>query len=215
MSTNSRFDRGMTIIELAVTVTILALLLVGAGPSVSAWMRNTQVRNTASSMLAGLQRARNEAMRRNTPIRFSIVSLADATVMNNTCALSDAGVSWVISVRDPTANCQYVPALVATDANDPMIVEANAGGAGARSVVIAAKLGDGSGAANSVTFDSFGRIVTGAGSIGFINVSDSTGGTDARRLRVEFTNAGGSIRMCDLAVIPATDPRHCQTYLTP
>ena len=209
----NREMRGMTLIELAVTMVILAMLLVAAGPTVSAWMRNTQVRNTASSMLAGLQRARNEAMRRNVPIRFSTVSLADSAVMDASCALSDAGVSWVVSVRNPRANCQRVPATVAADANDPMIVETHAGGVGGRNVVVAAKIADGSAAANTVTFNSFGRVAD-AAPIGFINVSNNTAGGDFRNLRIEI-GVGGTVRMCDLGVTAATDPRFCPTRTIP
>ena len=212
-TTPARFARGMTMIELAVTMTILALLLVGAGPSVSTWMRNTQVRNTTSSMVAGLNRARNEAMRRNVPMRFSLVSLTDSAVMGSSCALSDTGVSWVVSVRNPASNCQYAPATVAADANDPMIVETNAGGVGGKNVVVAAKIADGSAAANTVTFNSFGRIAD-AAPIGFINVNNSTAGNDFRRLRIEL-GMGGTVRMCDLGVAAATDPRFCPTRAIP
>lgn len=205
--------RGMTLIELAVTMTILALLLVGAGPSMGTWMRNTQVRNTASSILAGLNRARNEAMRRNTPVRFSLVSLVDSAVMGSSCALSDTGVSWVVSLRDPASNCQYAPATVAADANDPLIVETNAGGVGGKNVVVAAKIADGSTVANTVTFNSFGRVAD-AAPIGFVNVNDATGSADYRRLRVEI-GTGGTVRMCDLAITAATDPRYCPTRLIP
>jgi len=203
----------MTLIELAVTMTILALLLVGTGPSVGVWMRNTQIRNTASSMLAGLSRARNEAMRRNAPIRFSLVSLADSAVMGSSCALSGSGVSWVVSVRDPSASCHYAPATIAADANDPMIVESNAGGVGGKNVVVAAKVGDGSAAANTVTFNAFGRIDD-AAPIGFINVANTTAGNDYRNLRIEI-GTGGTVRMCDLGVTSATDPRYCPTRLIP
>jgi type IV fimbrial biogenesis protein FimT len=212
-ATHARFARGMTMIELAVTMTILALLLVGAGPSISTWMRNTQVRNTASSMLAGLNRARNEAMRRNVPIRFSLVSLTDSAVMDSSCALADTGVSWVVSVRNPASNCQYTPATVAADANDPIIVETNAGGVGGKNVVVAAKIADGSAAANTVTFNPFGRIAD-AAPIGFINVNNSTAGNDFRRLRIELST-GGTVRMCDLGVAAATDPRFCPTRAIP
>jgi len=213
---------GMTLIELAVTMTILALLLVGAGPSIGAWMRNTQVRNTASSILAGLNQARGEAMRRNTPIRFSLVSLADTAAMSSSCALSDTGVSWVVSVRNPTSNCQVPPVTVAdsvdydaavADPNNPMIVQANAGGVGGKNVVVAAKTADGSATANTVTFNSFGRVAD-AAPIGFINVSNSTAGNDYRRLRIEI-GAGGTVRMCDLAVTSTTDPRFCPSRLIP
>ncbi len=212
--TNSRRRaRGMTLIEIAVTMVILAMLLVAAGPTVSAWMRNTQVRNTASSMLAGLQRARNEAMRRNLPMRFSLVSLTDSAVMDASCALSATGVSWVVSVNNPAAFCHYAPSTVAADANDPLIVETNAGGVGGKNVVVAGRFADGSAGANTVTFNSFGRIDD-AAPIGFVDVSNNTAGGDFRNLRIEI-GTGGTVRMCDLGVTAATDPRFCPTRTIP
>ena len=209
----SREMRGMTLIELAVAMVILVMLLVAAGPTVSAWMRNTQVRNTASSMLAGLQRARNEAMRRNVPIRFSLVSLTDSAAMGASCALSATGVSWVVSVTNPATFCDYVPAIVPVDANDPLIVETNAGGVGGKNVAVTARIADGSAAANTVTFNSFGRVAD-AAPIGFINVSNNTPGGDFRNLRIEI-GTGGTVRMCDLGVTAATDPRFCPTRTIP
>jgi len=205
---------GLTLIELMVTLVILALLAFSVGPSVSAWMRNTQVRNTASSMLAGLSKARNEAMRRNTQIRFSLVSLTNPTTMDTSCALSDTAVSWVVSVKDPSTHCDYTPATVAADADDPQIVETFAGGVGGQNVVVAAKIANGSATANTITFNAFGRIVD-AAPIGFINVSNSTAGGDYRRLRIEMLDTGGTIRLCDLGVTTLTDPRICATRAIP
>jgi type IV fimbrial biogenesis protein FimT len=218
----SRSQRGLTLIELMVTVVILVMLMLGVAPSIGAWMRNTQVRNVASSMLAGLNRARNEAMRRNVPVRFSLVSLADSTVLDSSCALSAAGVSWVVSVRNPAGNCQMAPVMTTdtaaydaalADPNNPLIVEANAGGVGGKSVVVAAAVADGSAAADTVTFGSFGRI-TDAAPIGFINISNQVAGNDYRRLRIEL-GTGGTVRLCDLGVTVQTDPRYCPTRAIP
>ncbi len=208
--------RGLTLIELMVTVAILVMLLVGIGPGVGAWVRNTQVRNVASSMLAGLNHARNEAMRRNVPVRFSLVSLADSAVMNSSCALSPAGVSWVVSVSDPTGKCQVAPVTIAdtvaydaavADANNPLIVETSAGGVGGKSVVVSAIAADGT-AATTVTFNSFGRVVD-ATPVTRIAVSNNVAGGDYRNLRVDIS-PGGSVRMCDLGVTVQTDSRYCQ-----
>lgn len=204
--------RGVTLIEIAVTLTVIGLLLMAVMPSVGVWIRNTQVRNTASSMLAGMQLARNEAIRRNAAIRFSLVSLTDSAVMNSSCALSGAGVSWVVSVRDPTGNCQYTPSNVAADATDPMIVQSSAGGVGGRNVVVEGKRANGA-PADSVTFNGFGRVES-ALPIRFINVRNETTGNDYRSLRIELA-PGGSVRMCDLAVTATTDPRYCPTRGTP
>ena len=212
MLTRRLAARGVTLIELAVALTVLGLLMMAVMPSVGVWIRNTQVRNTASSMLAGLQVARNEAIRRNTAVRFSLVSLTDSAIMNNTCALSNTGVSWVVSVRNPAGNCHYTPASVAADANDPMIVETQAGGVGGRNVVTCANVSDGSATANTVTFNGFGRVEN-AAPIGFIDVANQTAGNDYRRYRIEIA-AGGSVRMCDLAVTSTTDARYCPTRAT-
>jgi type IV fimbrial biogenesis protein FimT len=209
MLSDRKAARGVTIIELAVALTIVALLLFAVMPSVGTWIRNTQVRNTASAIAAGLQQARNEAIRRNAAIRFSLVSLPDTRTMSSGCALSNTGVSWVVSVLDPTGNCQYTPSNVAADASDPMIVETHAGGVGGQNVRVCANLADGSAAADSVIFNGLGRVQN-AGSIGIVDINNETLGNDYRRYRIEIA-PGGSVRMCDMAVTSTTDSRYCPT----
>lgn len=217
-----RAARGLTLIEIAVVLVILGLLLVAVMPSLGAWMRNTQVRNTASSLMAGLTQARNEAVRRNMPIRFSLVTLTDSAVMNNTCAVARTGVSWVVSERDPAGQCAADPVTPSdpttydtalADASNPLIVEKNAGGVGGRNVVVAARLADGSDAGGSITFNGFGRVAD-ATPIRYINVNNETTGNDYRRLRVEI-HPGGAARLCDMGVSATTDSRYCATYATP
>lgn len=212
----NRAMRGLTLIEIAVVLVILGLLLMAAMPTVGAWIRNTQVRNTASSMLAGLAQARNEAIRRNVQVRFSLVSLTDSAVMNDTCRVAANGVSWVVSVRDPSSHCSYSPSTVpsadAADANNPLIVEANAGGVGGRNVVVAARLDDGTAAGGTVTFNGFGRVAD-ATPIRAIDVNNETLGNDYRRLRVEVA-PGGAARLCDMTITSTTDPRNCTTRVS-
>jgi type IV fimbrial biogenesis protein FimT len=63
---------GMTIIELMMGITILAIVLGLAAPSFSQWTRNLQIRNAAESIANGLQRARAEAVSRNTDVAFGL-----------------------------------------------------------------------------------------------------------------------------------------------
>jgi type IV fimbrial biogenesis protein FimT len=212
-----RKARGFTLVEVAVVLVILGLLLLAVMPSMGTWMRNTQVRNTATSMQAGLAQARNEAIRRNVPVRFSMVALTNSTVMDNSCAVSRTGISWVVSLRDPAGFCATTPsvdpeadALVATN---PLIVETNAGGVGGRNVVVGARLADGSNAGGTVTFNGFGRVVD-ASPVRFIDVNNQTAGADYRRLRIEI-HPGGASRICDMGVATTTDPRYCATNGTP
>jgi type IV fimbrial biogenesis protein FimT len=212
-SSPRRAARGMTLIEIAVVLVILGLMLVAAMPSLGAWLRNTQVRNTATSILNGLAQARNEAIRRNTPIRFSFVSLTDSAVMNDSCAVSRTGVSWVVSARDPAGHCSYAPSADpagdAADADNPLIVQANAGGVGGRNVVVGTRLADGSNAGGVITFNGFGRV-TEATPVRAIDVNNETLGNDYRRLRIEIA-PGGAARLCDMGVSNTTDPRSCAT----
>lgn len=208
-----RAVRGMTLIELAVTLVVLGLLAFATMPTVSAWLRSTQVRNTATSMLSGLAQARNEAIRRNTPVRFSLVSLADPKSMDNSCALESTGVSWVVSLRDPAGSCGQAPSTDpvadAAIAGNPLIVETHAGGQGGSNVVVAARTSSGAAAAASIVFNGFGRVAD-ATPMRVIDVRDQATGNDFRRLRVEVTT-GGAARLCDMEVTDNTDPRFCAT----
>lgn len=73
---------GFSLIELLIGVVIMAILLGLAMPSFQTWLQNTQIRNAAESIQNGLQRARAEAVGRNTNVEFVL----------------GAGSSWVVRV---------------------------------------------------------------------------------------------------------------------
>lgn len=193
---------GFTVIELMVTITVLALLLMAVVPSVGAWVANTQIRNAATSIQMGLTLARSEALRRNTPVRFTLVALSNAAVMDNSCVPSEAGVSWVVSLDDPTGKC----GAGASETAAPRIVEAHAGGVGGGRFTVAART-TGGGDASTVTFNGFGRVV-GTDGIGTIDIDHVEPGDDYRALRLVI-GLGGTVRMCDPKVTSGDDPRKC------
>lgn len=61
---------GFSLVELMITVAVLAILLGVAIPSFQTMVINTQIRNATESITNGLQRARAEAVARNTNIEF-------------------------------------------------------------------------------------------------------------------------------------------------
>ncbi|MEO8022835.1 GspH/FimT family pseudopilin [Polaromonas sp.] len=193
-------SRGFSLIELMVTITVLALILMGAMPSIGTWLGNLKVRNSASSISDGLQQARAEAIRRNEAISFWLVSLPDQTTLSNDCALSSTAGSWVVSMNSPVGAC----AAAASTTVAPRLVAAHPVGDGGADVTVAAFQANGTTAANQVTFDGFGRVIN-TGPIALVNVSKNA---TVKSLRI-VVNTAGSVRMCDPTVVSTTDPRRC------
>lgn len=73
---------GFSLIELLIGIIIVGILAALAMPSFQQMLRNSEVRNAAESIANGLQRARAEAVARNTDVEFVL----------------EAGSSWVVRV---------------------------------------------------------------------------------------------------------------------
>jgi prepilin-type N-terminal cleavage/methylation domain-containing protein len=91
--------RGFSLVELLVTIAIAAVLLsLGLG-SVTSMIASSRTRGAAESVLSGLQMARAEAIQRNTPMRFQLVTSMDSACASNTAAAA-ASMLWVVSQTD-------------------------------------------------------------------------------------------------------------------
>jgi len=186
--------RGFTIVELLVTITVLGIVMMLGLPNISAWLQNTQIRSGADAMVSGLQFARAEALRRNRPVRFNLVDTLDAS-----CSLATAGPHWVVSMADPSSNCN-VEASFTVD--PPFILQKRSSQEGSQNAAIIAS-------ASSVTFNGLGSA--GSLQIGISNPSGGACQTAAGPMRCLQVNvsASGSVRMCDPAVGDVADPRKC------
>lgn len=71
---------GFTLIELMVTIAVLAILLFVALPNFAVWMQNTQIRTAGEAILNGMQLARAEAVRRNTNVELEMNAASGWTV---------------------------------------------------------------------------------------------------------------------------------------
>lgn len=204
MLTSRRRRFGFSLIEMMIAVVIAALLLMIGLPNMNIWLNNTRVRTAGETLLAGLNLARTEAVRRNTTVRFQLVS--DLT---SACSLSTSGTSWVVSLADPAGACNADP----SDVNAPQIIQKKSGAEGTSAVVLTA-----SGAA-TVHFNGLGRVTSPGGALNMTNIEitnpaagacqhvDAVNGT-MRCLRIRIST-GGEVKMCDPAVVDATDPRIC------
>ncbi len=70
--------RGFTLIELMVALAIVALLLLLGMPSFTTFLRNSEVRSTAESLINGLRAATTEAANRNRKVTFELASATGA-----------------------------------------------------------------------------------------------------------------------------------------
>ena len=207
-------NRGFSLVELMVVLALFALLMLAVAPSVGAWLVNLRIRNAADSLVNGLQTARNEAIRRNKTVGFWLVSAADPAVLANTCVLSSASGSWVVSGSNPAGACAAAPSTTVA----PLLVASHPMGDGsAGSIAVSAVLADGSSAATSVRFNGFGQPVAGAasataianGPIGRIDIQNASNPGNFRSLRIVLSSSG-AIRLCDPATtIAMADPRYC------
>lgn len=66
--------RGFTLVELMVTLAVLAVGATLAAPNLASMMAGRKVQTAAQSILDGLNQARTEALRRNTQVRFELTA---------------------------------------------------------------------------------------------------------------------------------------------
>lgn len=203
-----KLSRGMTLIELMIGLTLLALLLMLGLPSLSETIQNFRIRTMAESIVSGLQTARIEAVRRNASVRFQLVDALDAQ-----CNLANTGPHWLVSRNDPTAACDQVEVSDFVEPNvlaEPQILMKRSAGEGTSNVALAAS--SAGVPATSVIFTALGRTASGA--IDTINVSNPMGGAcehaggNMRCLRI-VVGSGGQVKMCDPKVTDAADSRIC------
>ena len=83
---------GFTLIELMVTVSVLAILLALAWPSFTALINNNRLAAQTNELVASLQLAKSEAVRRNA--RITVCPSADGA----TCAAAGPWTGWVTIV---------------------------------------------------------------------------------------------------------------------
>lgn len=186
-----RAQRGVSLIEIAVVLTIFAVLVSQAVPSFAAWMRNAQIRTATEGVQNGLQLARAEAIRRNRSVQFTLDDVP--------------GSSWTIGCAVPVDNGT---AGVEDDGDCLAVIQQRLSGTEGTD---GAQLTTTPSTARTVTFDSIGRVTVNPGGTPSITVVDATdpnmASGSARPLRITV-GAGGDVRMCDPA-LGSTDPRRC------
>jgi type IV fimbrial biogenesis protein FimT len=195
-----RASRGVTLIELIIGIAIVSALLALGVPSLSSMIQNAQVRSAAESIQNGMQAARNEALRRNVNVRFSLPNTAGLVVWTVECVVAStdcpAGAIQSHSTSDGGANARIG---VSTAVVLPAFTTALASGTGLS-------------AGAQLTFNNLGSVLainpgTNTPRITRIDITNAAD-AGARRL-VIVIGAGGAIRMCDPLLDLASNPQGC------
>ena len=79
-----RLPRGITLIELLVTVALIAILAMSALPLGRAWVANAQITKTEKLFLEAYSRARNEAIRNPNAVKIDGTAPAAVLIIDNT-----------------------------------------------------------------------------------------------------------------------------------
>jgi type IV fimbrial biogenesis protein FimT len=197
----AQIERGVTLIELMVGLSIFAFLLMMGAPSFATWIQNGQIRTATEAIQNGVQIARAEAVRRNMPVRFQLTD-----TLTNACALSTSGSNWVVSLDSAVGACDAAPSADLAAPTAPRVIQARAGGEGSANAVVTADQ-------SSVVFNGLGRVTPVPGGNININITNPSGGVCAaasgpmRCMRV-VVSAAGQIRLCDPR-FASPDPQGC------
>lgn len=200
-----RVAPGFTLIELLVGIALMAALMLLGIPSFSSWLQSSQIRTAADAIENGVHLARAEAVRRNTPVNFQLT-----TTLDSTCARSVTGANWVISLDDPTGQCNAAPSADLAVPVAPRIVQVRPGTDGSKNATILASQ-------STITFNGLGRVTpVPAGNI-TIDIKNPNGGACAglngaggpmRCMQVNVS-ATGQVRLCDPRFSASANPQGC------
>jgi type IV fimbrial biogenesis protein FimT len=196
-------------IEMAVTVTIFAILVLLGVPSMTSWIRNNKVRTVSDSLQTGLRLAQAESMRRSRQVVFALTNSTTPTAIPLPAVVD--GTSWAIwTVPSMTNAADEIPTFIQSGvlSNASTNVQVSSNGTAA------------------VCFNSVGRLTNNASAnvtaiTGGANCSQPTAGAPPvqkfnisisggdRPLQVNL-GLGGQVHMCDPGV-PISDahPEGC------
>ncbi|MBS0433308.1 MAG: GspH/FimT family pseudopilin [Proteobacteria bacterium] len=179
---------GLTLVELMVTISILAMLFFLALPDFRAWIQNTRMRTVAEALQNGVRQAQAEAVRRNRTVVFLLTN-------------AEPGVGAVAQANGSNWAMRALP-LLPTEAAE--FLRGGAFSDVAQGVSIASP-------AAAICFNPAGQqvAVPAEGCVPAVTNYDVTRAGAERRLRIVVA-LGGRVRMCDPdKVLSATNPDGC------
>lgn len=202
--TGKKFSQlGFTLLELMISIAILAIFLGIGIPAIGDWIQNRQVNVLAESITNGLRQAQSEAVQRNVQVEMVLVT-SDAMAPTNpsTATLAAGGLTqtdtspnWMVRVTGDATPAGFLQGKMARDGSENARF---AGPAGVRfsplGRVIASIASDGTTAAPT------GNLI--------FQVANPLVQSSLGTLRNVSVSTGGAVRICDPRAV-APDSRAC------
>jgi len=172
----ARVQAGFTLIELLITLMIVAVLLLIGIPNLSQWIRSSAVGAMGESVQNGLRRAQIEAVSRNIPIEFALVT-GTPSASNFTEADLPAtadGTNWVVRAVE-NATDVFIQGFVGADVSPDIAVVGPA----------------------SIFFAGFGRAQDSSGALLAGTQVFRITHADSDRVMCVYVTPGAAIKMCN------------------
>lgn len=175
---------GVTLLELAIALAIIAVLSALAVPGFAQMIQNSRIRAVSESILSGMQVARAEAVKRNRPVQFDL----------------RAGAAWSVCTMPLAPGACPVPDNATT-------IQGRSASDGSADVSVETSN------AGPFIFNSLGALTspvpTAANGLVSIDINSLASPVNSRRLRIVI-GAGGTVKSCDPKLSSTgTDPRRC------
>lgn len=176
---------GFTLIELLMVIAIIVVLAALAIPGFTQMIQNSRIRAASDSILSGIQVARAEAVKRNTPVQFDLRTNS----------------AWSV------CTVPVVPGACPVPDNTTTIQSRGVNDGSSADVSVAASNG------GPYVFNGLGALTspspTAANGLVSLNLNSVASPTYSRNLRVVI-GAGGTVKLCDPTLsTTGTDPRRC------
>ncbi|MGM9488806.1 GspH/FimT family pseudopilin [Ideonella sp. YS5] len=176
-------QRGFSLIELVIAITIVALLLLVAVPALQSWVSDARVRTAAESFQNAVRLAQAEAVKRS---RTAVVMLTDSTPSID-AKPNKNGKRWVVRLLERST----------TDDDEGSLFVRGGGEASSGDVTVGGDI-------SLICFNALGQQTGLSGTANGLSVdcdkSDNTAVSfsriSGRTLKV-LVNLGGKVRLCD------------------
>lgn len=199
MLIDSRMNRGFSLVEVMVVITLMVILVMLAMPSLGIYTENSKIRSVAEAFASSAQKARTEAIRTNQAVQLILTTDSPVIANVGTSNLSSTAGNWIVrSVSDDAT-----PVYTFIEGKDAR--EGSGRNDASTSVSISGV--SNSAATSAITFNSAGSTSLGARWLVDFT-SSSAACTPVRCLRVIITSSG-QIKMCEPAATAANDTRAC------